>query len=81
MTTDELDLAKPEGQINHTSWKIDLESLPLITVERENWDPKLLVPWTGKEKKWVEVVVNNEDITGHPFHLVSCPPFLCPNLQ
>jgi len=69
MTTDELDLAKPEGQINHTSWKIDHENLPLISAERKDWDSKLLVPWTGKEKKWVEVVVNNEDVTGHPFHL------------
>jgi FtsP/CotA-like multicopper oxidase with cupredoxin domain len=70
MTTDELDAAKPKGQINHTSWTIDNNSVPLIATKRKNWDQKLLVPWTGKESKWVEVVVNNEDVTGHPFHLV-----------
>jgi hypothetical protein len=59
----------PKGFINHTTW--EPQSLPLIAMNREQWDRHQLVPWTGPEPVWIELTINNIDATGHPFHLVS----------
>ena len=59
----------PHGFINHTYW--EPQSLPLVSQDRELWDSHQLVPWTGSEPVWVELVINNIDANGHPFHLVS----------
>jgi hypothetical protein len=70
--TSTLDLNKPKGRMNDTSWKVqETPPLPLLALDREQWDKNQLVPWTGKDPKWVDIVVNNIDFTGHPFHLVS----------
>ncbi len=55
MAVSELDLNKPTGQINRTSWKISDTAMPLISKPSKEWDEKLLIPC----------------FTGHPFHLVS----------
>lgn len=73
----------PVGTVNHTSWVIvDPKRKPLISLEQKYWSEatkqpskiqKLRVPHFrqfGKDR-WVELVVNNLDDTGHPFHLVS----------
>jgi hypothetical protein len=54
--------------MNDTSWKVqESPPLPLLALDREQWDKNQLVPWTGKDPKWVDIVVNNIDFTGHPF--------------
>lgn len=73
----------PVGSINHTSWTPDPKSRPLLSYPREEWADivpqptkvhKFDVPWfrTSGKDEWVDVVVNNFDDKGHPFHLV-CP--------
>jgi FtsP/CotA-like multicopper oxidase with cupredoxin domain len=57
----------PTGSINKTSWKP--QRTPLLALDRSQWDEHQLVPWTGSSAKWIDVVVNNEDDHGHPFHL------------
>jgi hypothetical protein len=70
--TSTLDLNKPKGRMNDTSWKVqESPNLPLLALDRSQWDKNQLVLWTGKDPKWVDIVVNNIDFTGHPFHLVS----------
>lgn len=73
----------PVGTVNHTSWIIvDPKRKPLISLEQKYWSEatkqpsriqKLRVPHFRQFGKdiWVELVVNNLDDTGHPFHLVS----------
>jgi FtsP/CotA-like multicopper oxidase with cupredoxin domain len=64
---------RPLGFINHTSWQP--QSTPLSTLPRSSWDSNQLVPWTGPlenpagEPSWVDIVLNNIDDGGHPFHL------------
>ena len=59
----------PKGFVNRTTWVP--QSLPLISLNREEWNDHQLVPWTGSKASWVELTINNIDGTGHPFHLVS----------
>ncbi len=58
----------PKGFINRTTW--EPQRLPLVALDREAWDRHQLVPWTGPERVWVELTINNIDSNGHPFHLV-----------
>ncbi len=82
--TTTLKLAKhhniPMGFINHTSWSPQAEPPePLISISRSQYDRNQLSPRiplfrkgtadTGLSKGWVEVVINNLDDGGHPFHL------------
>ncbi|EXJ72401.1 uncharacterized protein A1O5_04905 [Cladophialophora psammophila CBS 110553] len=67
----------PMGFINHTSWSP--QSPPLISLAREQYDQNQLSPHipfakdgdaiAGDAGGWVEVVINNLDDGGHPFHL------------
>lgn len=57
------------GVINRTYW--EPPSIPLISSERDTWNSHQLIPWTGDKPIWVELTINNIDINGHPFHLVS----------
>ncbi|KIN08639.1 multicopper oxidase [Oidiodendron maius Zn] len=61
----------PAGFINRTSWAP--QSDPLISLPRHSWDKNQLVPQvpmsTEKEAVWVDIIVNNMDEKGHPFHL------------
>jgi hypothetical protein len=60
----------PSGFINRTTWAPQTSpAKPLIEMERGMWDQNQLVP--GVEVgRWVDIVVNNLDDRGHPFHLV-----------
>jgi hypothetical protein len=64
----------PAGFINRTSWAPQTAPLgPLISLPRSSWDKNQLVPLvpmaTDSEAIWVDIVVNNLDEKGHPFHL------------
>jgi hypothetical protein len=67
----------PTGFINRTSWAPQNSSYkPLIEINRGVWDKNQLVPLITiskdeRVKTWVDIVVNNLDEKGHPFHLVS----------
>lgn len=74
---------RPVATVNHTSWVVsEPHKPPLLALDRAQWvdaikqpttAQKLKVPWikeTGKER-WMELVLNNYDDKGHPFHLVS----------
>ena len=65
------------GFINRTSWVP--QKIPLLSLPREEWDEKQLVPWIPffkgvdwegrREDTWVDVIINNLDDGSHPFHL------------
>lgn len=70
------------GTVNHTSWIVgDSKSSPLLSIAPENWAkvikqptriqqlPVISLKSSGKNR-WIELVVNNSDDKGHPFHLV-----------
>ncbi|KIW27417.1 uncharacterized protein PV07_07155 [Cladophialophora immunda] len=61
----------PMGFINHTSWSP--QSPPLLSLARERYDSNQLSPHIPLAKDgaagWVEIVINNLDDGGHPFHL------------
>ncbi|KAK4090017.1 hypothetical protein Purlil1_5643 [Purpureocillium lilacinum] len=72
---------RPVATVNHTSWVVsEPHKPPLLALDRAQWvdaikqpttAQKLKVPWikeTGKER-WMELVLNNYDDKGHPFHL------------
>ena len=60
---------KPRGSINHTTWTVSERFTPLLALGRSAWpDPEPFVPST-KGAKWVDIVLNNFDDRGHPFHL------------
>ncbi|UNI15436.1 hypothetical protein JDV02_001970 [Purpureocillium takamizusanense] len=76
---------RPVATVNHTSWVVsEPHKPPLLALDRAQWvdaikqptsAQKLKVPWikeTGEER-WMELVLNNYDDKGHPFHLVSFP--------
>jgi hypothetical protein len=73
----------PMGFINRTTWAAQSSpSEPLINLHREDWDDNQLVPWIpisriDSKTTWVDIVVNNLDEKGHPFHLVRiCSSYL-----
>ncbi|KIX96822.1 uncharacterized protein Z520_07542 [Fonsecaea multimorphosa CBS 102226] len=67
----------PMGFINHTSWSP--QSPPLLSLARAQYDQNQLSPHIPLAKDdaaiadgsagWVEIVINNLDDGGHPFHL------------
>ncbi|KAH8883129.1 hypothetical protein GQ53DRAFT_883129 [Thozetella sp. PMI_491] len=57
----------PKGFINRTYW--EPQEVPLIEAERQNWDKHQLAPDLPTALGWVDIVVNNVDEKGHPFHL------------
>lgn len=62
-----LDKNRPLAILNDTSYAP--QSPPLISLQPSQYNNHQLVPSTGLEPVWVDVVVNNHDIAGHPFHL------------
>ncbi|OJJ74461.1 hypothetical protein ASPBRDRAFT_171585 [Aspergillus brasiliensis CBS 101740] len=70
----------PYGFFNRTSWKPQLDT-PVIDLPRDQWDINQLVISTGSTVSrqssssdqnrdlWIDLVVNNLDDSGHPFHL------------
>jgi len=66
----------PMGFMNRTNWIPQLE--PLIHAPRSEWDEHQFVPQIVGNSEWVDIVVNNRDDKGHPFHLVRLyPNFPC----
>jgi FtsP/CotA-like multicopper oxidase with cupredoxin domain len=59
----------PMGYMNRTNW-IPQEQ-PLIDLPRAQWDEHQLMPAVEATGDWVDIVVNNIDDKGHPFHLVK----------
>ncbi|KKK21921.1 hypothetical protein AOCH_000182 [Aspergillus ochraceoroseus] len=71
----------PYGFFNRTSWVPQMDpAIPLNELERERWDknqfgitipspPSLHQRDEGEQGIWVDLVVNNLDEGGHPFHL------------
>ncbi|KAJ6440222.1 laccase IV [Purpureocillium lavendulum] len=71
---------EPWGELNHTSWVWkDPSAKPLLATDRESWANgtaqanamrNFHVPqFKAGEDRWLELVVNNIDDKGHPFHL------------
>ncbi|KAK2747994.1 hypothetical protein FQN57_001585 [Myotisia sp. PD_48] len=60
----------PFGYFNHTSWRPQAKpSLPLISLDRKNWDENQFAISMGPKPIWVDLIVNNLDEGPHPFHL------------
>ena len=77
----------PLGVVNHSSWFVENpKDIPLLGKDQQDW-PKSVTPpsvfgniqiqrdvpcyGTSGEEVWMELVLNNLDEKGHPFHLVS----------
>ncbi|PHH92493.1 hypothetical protein CDD83_7130 [Cordyceps sp. RAO-2017] len=72
---------QPVGTVNHSSWAVaDPGRRPLLSLDREEWAEAVTqptpaqtfkTPWFGRAGPggWLELVLNNFDDTGHPFHL------------
>lgn len=70
---------EPVGNVNRTSWILaDAAAKPLLALDRTQWDgvtkqpssrQKFHVPFFP-EGEWIDIVVNNGDDKGHPFHIV-----------
>lgn len=72
---------EPWGEINHTSWVWkDPKAKPLLALDRDEWADgteqantlrTFHAPWyQDGQDRWIDLVVNNVDDKGHPFHLV-----------
>jgi hypothetical protein len=58
----------PKGFMNRTNWIPQAE--PLIEIPRSEWGEHQFMPDTRRNGEWIDIVVNNRDDKGHPFHLV-----------
>lgn len=72
---------EPWGEVNHTSWVWkDPKAKPLLAINRDEWADgteqantlrTFRAPWyRDGQDRWIDLVVNNVDDKGHPFHLV-----------
>ncbi|KAJ5547723.1 hypothetical protein N7513_004957 [Penicillium frequentans] len=60
----------PWGYFNHSSWRPQKEPpYPLINLPRNQWDENQFSFSTNTDPVWVDLIVNNLDDSGHPFHL------------
>jgi hypothetical protein len=59
----------PKGFMNRTNWIPHAE--PLIKSPRSEWDEHQFMPEIGGNGECVDIVVNNRDDKGHPFHFVG----------
>jgi FtsP/CotA-like multicopper oxidase with cupredoxin domain len=61
---------RPKGYINHTTWTVSERYTPLLALDRARWpsDPGPFIPTTDTAE-WIDIVLNNMDDKGHPFHL------------
>lgn len=67
----------PKGFINQTSWETKRSNfLPLLALNRSDWGNEFVPYIQTGEDRWVDIVLNNFDDRGHPFHLVCPPPLL-----
>ncbi|TAQ85442.1 hypothetical protein B7494_g6220 [Chlorociboria aeruginascens] len=60
----------PLGVMNRSSWdQSNSNPLPLLAMDRSQWG-KSFVPVIGPgTENWVDIILNNLDDKGHPFHL------------
>ncbi|KAG9231822.1 hypothetical protein BJ875DRAFT_443723 [Amylocarpus encephaloides] len=59
-----------EGFINQTSWEITRPRKPPLTaLERLGWGDSFIPYIQSGESQWVDIIPNNFDDRGHPFHL------------
>lgn len=67
-----IDENRPKGMVNNTSWSPlhNNTQLPLLASDRNDWPekPQPFVP-AVQESHWVDLIINNMDDKGHPFHL------------
>lgn len=72
---------EPWGELNRTSWVWkDPRARPLLAMDKKTWETgteqanhlrTFRVPrYEAGEDRWLDLVVNNIDDKGHPFHLV-----------
>jgi FtsP/CotA-like multicopper oxidase with cupredoxin domain len=71
----------PKGFMNHTSWSPQSSpALPLSLLPRSSWDTNQFIPYIPSpdsnfsstmetEALWIDIVLNNLEDGGHPFHL------------
>ncbi|OAL72668.1 laccase [Trichophyton violaceum] len=60
----------PFAFFNHTSWRPQANPpLPLISLQRKDWDKNQFTIKTSSRASWVDLVVNNLDEGPHPFHI------------
>ncbi|KUJ20809.1 uncharacterized protein LY89DRAFT_611217 [Mollisia scopiformis] len=60
----------PKGFINRTSWnEHPPDEPPMINWNRQGWDERFVPQIKSSDDEWVEIVLNNMDEKGHPFHL------------
>lgn len=61
----------PAGYFNQTSFRHQSDPpYPLLALPRRQWDSNQFSFSTGPKPVWIDLVVNNLDEGGHPFHLV-----------
>lgn len=64
---------EPRGFINNTYWKPQSKpNQPLVSLNRDLWDEHQFVPqvkYSQESPEWFDIVLNNLDEEGHPFHL------------
>lgn len=61
----------PKGFINRTSWSEPIPNTPpMIATSREEWANKFTPYIQYSKDGWVDIILNNMDEKGHPFHLV-----------
>ncbi len=67
---------RAKGFVNRTSWDLSEDAnRPLIEIDRKAWEGEYFIPEIQSESVgWVDVVLNNMDDKGHPFHLVCRVP-------
>lgn len=72
---------EPWGEVNHTSWVWkNPKAKPLLAIDSDEWADgteqannlrTFRAPWyESGQDRWIDLVVNNVDDKGHPFHLV-----------
>ena len=61
----------PRGFINQTTWDAELhEHVPLLALDRTEWADSFVPYIKSGPDRWIDIVLNNFDDRGHPFHLV-----------
>lgn len=64
----------PKGFINQTTWVTEQHGgSPLLTLPKEDWGTAFVPFVKSGSDRWVDIVLNNFDDKGHPFHLVCFP--------
>jgi hypothetical protein len=70
----------PRGFINQTTWQLkNHEYSPLLASDRIKWGNAFVPYIEYGSDRWVDIVLNNFDDKGHPFHLVINEPSLSVN--